>query len=88
MAKCQFGKSEIHYLGHVIGGGTVKPDPQKIKAVNNYLVPVTKKEVRVFLGLSGYYRQFMPHFSTIAEPLIELTKAQNPDKVRWSDQCK
>jgi len=38
MAKCQFGKSEVHYLGHVIGGGTVKPDPQKIEAVNNYPV--------------------------------------------------
>jgi len=56
MAKCQFGKSEVHYLGHVIGGGTVKPDPQKVEAVNNYPVPVTKKEVRAFLGLSGYYR--------------------------------
>jgi len=36
MAKCQFGKSEVHYLGHLIRGGIVKPDPQKIEAVNNY----------------------------------------------------
>jgi len=36
MSKCQFGKSEVHYLGHVIGGGIVKPDPQKPEAVSNY----------------------------------------------------
>ena len=84
MSKCHFGKSEVHYLGHVIGGGIVKPDPE---AVSNYPVPVTEKEVRAFLGLSGYYRQFVPHFATIAEPLTELTKAKNPDKVKWSDQC-
>ena len=55
MSKCQFGKSEVRYLGHVIGGGIVKPDPQKLEAVSNYPVPVTKTEVRAFLGLSGYY---------------------------------
>jgi len=38
----------------VIGGGIVKPDPQKLEAVRNYPVPTTKKEVRPFLGLSGY----------------------------------
>ena len=43
MSKCQFGKSEVHYLGHVIGGGTVKPDPQKLEAVNNYPVPATEE---------------------------------------------
>ena len=87
MSKCQFGKIEVHYLGHVIGGGTVKPDPQKLEAVDNYPVPATKKEVRAFLGLSGYYRRFVPHFATIAEPLTELTKAKNPDKAKWSDRC-
>ena len=87
MSKCQFGKSEVHYLGHVIGGGTLKPDPQKLEAVDDYPVPATKKEVRAFLGLSGYYRRFVPHFATIAEPLTELTKAKNPDKVKWTDRC-
>ena len=86
-SKCQFGKDEVHYLGHVIGGGTVKPDPQKLEAVNNYPRPVSKKEVRAFLGLAGYYRRFVPHFATIAEPLTELTKGRNPDQVKWNEQC-
>ena len=87
MSKCQFGRSEVHYLGHVIGGGKVKPDPQKLNAVNNYPTPTSKKEVRAFLGLAGYYCRFVPHFSSFVEPLTELTKGRNPDKVRWSDKC-
>ena len=87
LSKCQFGKSEVHYLGHVIGRGTVKPDPQKLEAVNSYPVPVSKKEVRAFLGLAGYYRRFVPHFATIAELLTDLTKGRNPDQVKWNDRC-
>ena len=87
MSKCQFGKGEVHYLGHVIVRGKVKPDPQKLNAVRNYPTPMSKKEVRAFLGLAAYYRRFVPHFSVIAEPLTELTKGRNPDKVTWNDKC-
>ena len=87
LSRCQFGRSEVHYLGHMIGEGRVKPDPQKLNAVRDYPTPTSKKEVRAFLGLAGYYRRFVPHFSTIAEPLTELTKGRNPDKVKWNDKC-
>ena len=85
--RCQNAKVEVHYLGHVIGGGEVRPDPEKLSAVRDYPTPISKKQVRAFLGLAGYYRRFVPHFSTIAEPLIELTKSRNPDKVKWTDDC-
>ena len=87
MSKCQFGRVEVHYLGHVIGGGEVRPDPEKLSAVRDYPTPISKKQVRAFLGLAGYYRRFVPHFSTIAEPLTELTKSRNPDRVKWTDDC-
>ena len=64
----------------------VKPDPQKLNAVRDYPTPTSKKEVRTFLGHAGYYCHFVPHFSTIAEPLTELTKGRNPDKVKWNDK--
>ena len=82
MSKCQFGRIKVHYLGHVIGGGQVKPDPRKLEAVRGYPTPVSKKQVRAFLGLAGYYRCFVPHFSTTAEPLTDLTKSRNPDRVK------
>ena len=87
MSKCQFWRAKVHYLGRVIGGGQVTPDPQKLDAVRNYPTPVSKRQVRAFLGLAGYYRCFVSHFLTIAEPFTELTKTKNPDKVKWTKNC-
>ena len=58
--KCQFGMAKCVYLGHRVGGGTVEPDPCKVEAVREFLVPKTIKDVRQFLGLTGYYRKFIP----------------------------
>ena len=85
--KCQFAQQEDHYLGHIIGGGKVCPDPAKIASVKDYPKPQTRKDVRAFLGLTGYYRRFVPSYSTIAAPLTDLTKKGRPDKVDWSAEC-
>ena len=77
LSKCQFGRHEVHYLGHVIGQGKLRPDENKVIAVKNYHTPVTKKDVRVFLGLVGYYCRFMPHFASIAVSLTDLTKRRS-----------
>ena len=74
--KCQFGQAEAQYLGHVIGGGRVKPDPGKLRAVGSYPRPLTKKDVRAFLGLVGYYRRFIPEFAKTAAPLTDLTRSK------------
>ena len=42
----------------------MRPDPQKLETVNNYPKPVSKKDVRAFLGLTDYYQRFVPHFAT------------------------
>ena len=85
--KCQFGQAEAQYLGHVIGGGRVKPDPGKLRAVGSYPRPLTKKDVRAFLGLVGYYRRFIPEFAKTAAPLTDLTRKQMPNQVHWSSAC-
>ena len=51
--KCQFGMSQCHYLGHVVGSSLVQPQPAKVEAVVQFATPQTKKEVRMFLGLTG-----------------------------------
>lgn len=51
--KCRFGQDRAHYLRHVIGGGKLQPDPEKLKAVKDWPEPLTKKHVRTFLGLVG-----------------------------------
>ena len=87
VAKCQFGLREAKYLGHVIGGGQIKPDPKKVQSIQEYPMLCSKKDVRAFLGLAGYYRRFIPEFASIAAPLTDLTRKGNPDKVVWSTTC-
>lgn len=72
--KCNFLMKEIKYLGHVINGNGVSPDPEKIIAIMNYPVPRTPKQIKSFLGLVGYYRKFISHFAEIAKPLNNLLK--------------
>ena len=85
--KCQFGMAECTYLGHVVGGGAVKPHPSKVEAVASFPIPQTKKEVRAFLGLSGYYRKFIPGYAGIDVPLTDLTRKLAPNKVQWTPEC-
>ena len=82
--KSQIGLREVKYLGHIAGSGQLKPDPEKLEAVQKILTPKTKKQVRSLLGLAGYYRQFLANFAKIAKPLTELTKKSAPIKVEWT----
>jgi transposase InsO family protein len=82
LSKCYFVKPEVEYLGHIISFNTVKPSPRKIEAVKQFPMPKTVREVRRFLGLTGYYRRFINHFSIIAKPLSDLTKKSIP--FHWS----
>ena len=85
--KCKFGATQCVYLGHIVGSGLVKPLETKIHAVNTFKTPTTKKEVRTFLGMTGYYRKFIPNYSMIATPLTDLTKKSQPTKVIWTSEC-
>ena len=55
-SKCHFGVTACSYLGFVVGGDLVKPEPSKVQAVLNFPTPTDKTGVRAFLGLTGYYR--------------------------------
>ena len=55
--------------------------------MSSFPVPGTKKQVRTFLGLTGYYRRFIPSYATIAAPLTDLTKKDCPNRVKWTPGC-
>ena len=74
MKKCHFFKKEVSFLGHVVDEEGVHTDPEKIQAVRDWPQPRTVKEIRGFLGFSGYYRRFIKDYASIAAPMIELTK--------------
>ena len=73
-SKCHLLKPQVHYLGHVVSAEGVQPDPAKVEVVKNWPIPRTVKDIRSFLGFSGYYRRFIPHFAQIAEPLTSLLR--------------
>ena len=72
--KCSFLRKEVTYLGHVISRDGVKPDSKKVEAVRKFPRPKSAKNIKQFLGLAGYYRRFIPNFSTVAKPLSYLLK--------------
>ncbi|XP_065936509.1 uncharacterized protein [Magallana gigas] len=83
--KCFIGFDKIDCLGHMVGNKCLEPEQDKIDAVRNAPIPQTKKQVRAFLGLAGFYRKFIPNFSAIAIPLSDLTKKGQPNKVIWTE---
>jgi len=76
--KCAFEQEEIDYLGIIVGQDTLKMDPKKIQGVADWLRPRTVTEVRQFLRFTGYYRYFIPNYSKITHPLLDLTRETTP----------
>ena len=68
-----------------MGNGEVRPEKGKIEAVADFPTPVTKKNVRSFLGLTGYYRKFISDYATVALPLTDCTKNSAPSNVAWTN---
>ena len=86
-AKCQFGMAQCSYLGHVVGNGRVCPEDAKVTAVKEFPKPKTKRQVRAFLGLTGYYRRFIKDFASTATPLTDLTRKSAPSQLKWTEEC-
>ena len=84
-SKCDFFKSEIHYLGHLISPEGISPLPNKLDSIKHMPAPNSAKEIKQFLGLTGYYRKFVPRFADISRPLTSLTKKDA--KFEWTSAC-
>ncbi|GBM77993.1 Retrovirus-related Pol polyprotein from transposon 297 [Araneus ventricosus] len=72
--KSHFLKKRIEFLGHVVEDGKIFPSTLKTKAALNFPEPANLKQIHSFLGLTGYFRKFIPKYSTIARPLSDLLK--------------
>ena len=79
--KCAVGRGAVGYLGYHLGGGQVHPQVDKTVAIVACPIPKTKKEVRQFLGLAGYYRRFILRFVDLTSSMTDLTRKAAPDPV-------
>lgn len=82
--KCKFGVDQVDFLGFRISAEGVKPGLNKVQAIEKFDTPEDLHEVRRFLGLSGFFRRFVPGYASIAVPLQKLTK--QGVKFYWSSE--
>lgn len=73
-SKCTFAQQQLEYLGHVISNRGVATDPKKVQAVADWPTPADIRQLRGFLGLSGYYRKFIKNYGVLSRPLTDLLK--------------
>ncbi|XP_057771016.1 uncharacterized mitochondrial protein AtMg00860-like [Salvia miltiorrhiza] len=81
LSKCVFGQISVDYLGHILTNGCVMADPSKLSAMETWPVPKTQRQLRAFLGLTGYYRRFVRGYAGIAAPLTDLLRK---DSFQWT----
>ena len=90
-SKCEFFKSKIAYLGHIVSTRGIKTDPKKIEAVKNWTTPTTVTNVRSFLGFTNHYLRFIKGYTKVAKPLNSLVSGDIANRkkalVDFSDEC-
>ena len=86
-SKCFLGYRNLSFLGHEISVGMIQPEEDKLEKIRDAEQPKTKKDLRAFLGLVGFYRRFIPQFADIALPLTDRTKKGCPELVKWTEEC-
>lgn len=72
--KIEFLRKEVPFLGHIITPEGLKPNESKIKAIQNFPLPKTQKEIKSFLGLVGYYRKFIKNSAHVTKPFTKRSR--------------
>jgi hypothetical protein len=83
--KCDFFKTQLSYLGHMVSAEGIYPQEEKLKSIKEMPRPTSQKEMRQMLGLTGYYRRFVPLYSDVTKPLTKLTRVT--EEFEWSDKA-
>ena len=85
LSKCEFASKQVEYLSMIIEPGHVTMDPVKLDGIASWPTPTKVCDVRSFLGFTNYYRRFIPEYSTVAHPLLDLTKKDH--SWNWTPTC-
>ena len=85
--KCYFMKEKVIYLGHVINQDGLFPCEDKVKAIKDFPIPKTVKQLQSFLGITGYYRKFIKDYAKIASPLFKACAKNMSFKKMFDKRC-
>ena len=86
--KCEFGKSEIEFLGHLVQFNVIKPLPKKVEVVEKFKMPETVKQLRRYLGMINFYQRFVPNAAKILDKLYSAASGANNKKIIWTDELR
>ena len=75
--KCEFAKSSITYLGHVVSADGIRADPSKVRAIKQTQPPKDVGDIRRFLCMANQLGKLIPNLSTVAQPLRDLLQKKN-----------
>lgn len=82
--QCTFATSILRHLGHLIDDDGIRPDPNKLDAIDKFPSTHDITSLKSFLGLASYYWRFVPGFARLATPLYKLLK--RGVKWNWTNQ--
>ncbi len=84
-SKCLFASHEVDFLGYHLSQNGIQPQDRLTSIIHDFPRPTTKKELKRFLGLSGFYCNFIKDFSKISKPLNSITSDQA--SFDWTEEC-
>ena len=84
LEKCTWKVQKVNFLGVVMGQGKIEIKEEKVAGVLNWSIPKMVRDIRKFLGLANYYRQFVKDFAKLARPLNNLMRKE--EKWKWGDE--
>ena len=76
--KCELDRTSIEFLGYMISPTGITMDERKVAAITDWPLPIQLKEVQLFLGFANFYSRFIDGFSSLVQPLIQLTRKDTP----------
>ena len=83
--KCLFGVNTVDFLGHRLGEGIISLHEDNVTKIRDAPRPTTKKQIRSFMGLAGYYKDFIPNFAALVALLSDLMCKGQPNKFEWDE---
>ncbi len=84
-SKCSFGRRSLEFLGHLVGGGAICVPAARVGVIRNHPLPKTRRQLRAFLGLVGFYRRFIAGFHRWSSVLTPHTSVAMAGELRWTE---